>query len=137
MRAIEEIIDPGHISVKRSRHDVEDPHQPVYSLAVVPRQRLAALPVPMHGGFRNDSSLDARAAKEAAKGRHGTQRQPGGDSSGEGDFVDMFSLVQVQQPSQAARLGRGYAGWIGVGFKRIYLRVLPLAFHMMVNLAIM
>ena len=49
MRAIEEIIDPRHISVKRSRHGVEDPHQPVYSLAVAPRQRLAALPVPMHG----------------------------------------------------------------------------------------
>ena len=43
MRAIEEIIDPRHISVKRSRHGVEDPHQRVYSLAVAPRQRLAAL----------------------------------------------------------------------------------------------
>ena len=74
----------------------------------------------MHGGFRYDSSLDALAAEEPAKGRHGTHRQSGGDPSGEGDFIDMFSFVQVQQPSQAARLGRGYAGWIGVGFKRIH-----------------
>ena len=137
MRAIEEIIDPGHISVKRSRHDVEDPHQPVYSLAVVPRQRLAALPVPMHGGFRNDSSLACARGQGDRQGPPRRSSAPGGNSSGEGDFIEIFPLVQVQQPSQTARLGRGYAGCIGVGFKRIHRWVLPLAFHMMVNLAIM